>query len=91
MPLVYKFAVSDYDTAAGTVDVSCASAGEYALIFADYENGALNSAKMMVQSFKAATATVEVPKEISLSSDDKIFLWSNINTMQPLCEAYIVK
>lgn len=92
VPPVYEFSVSDYDAAAGTVNVSCAAAGEYALIFADYENGALNSAKIMVQSFKAGTVTaVEVPKEISLSPDDKIFLWNDINAIHPLCEAYTVK
>ena len=90
-PETYEFSISDYDKKMGTVMVSCAEAGEYALIFADYEKDRLNDMKMEVLDFEAGLNPVPLPKELTISSGDKIFLWENIENIQPLCEAYTIK
>ena len=90
-PETYEFSISDYDEKMGTVMVSCAEAGEYALIFADYEKDRLNDMKMEVLDFEAGLNPVPLPKELTISSGDKIFLWENMETIKPLCEAYTIK
>ncbi|MGN1121530.1 MAG: hypothetical protein ACI4RV_04110 [Eubacteriales bacterium] len=85
------FSVSDYDEKMGTVTVTCAKDGEYALIFADYEKGILQAVKTEILTLKAGANTVSLPKELFLSSGDRIFLWSNLLLLQPLCEAYVIK
>lgn len=90
-PETYEFSISDYDEKMCTVVVCCAEAGEYALIFADYEGSALNDMKTEVLNFKAGENTVFLPKELTLSFGDKIFLWKDIKNIQPLCEAYTIK
>lgn len=90
-PETYEFSISDYDEKMGTVVVCCAEAGEYALIFTDYEKDRLNDIKMEVLDFKAGLNTVPLPKELMLSSGDKIFLWENMENIKPLCEAYTIK
>lgn len=90
-PETYEFSISDYNEKMGTVMVSCAEAGEYALIFADYEKDRLNDMKMEVLDFEAGLNPVSLPKELTLSSGDKIFLWENMEAIKPLCEAYTIK
>ena len=90
-PETYEFSISDYDEKMGTVMVSCAEAGEYALIFADYEKDRLNDMKMEVLDFEAGLNPVPLPKELTISSGDKIFLWENMEAIKPLCEAYTIK
>ena len=90
-PESYKFSISDYDEKSGTVNVSCAKAGEYTLVFADYEKDALNGMTTEVQSLKAGVNILPLPKELTLSFGDKIFLWENMETIKPICEAYMIK
>ena len=91
MPETYKFSISEYDETMGTVEVCCAEAGEYALIVADYEDGELKNIKTEVLDFQAGSNTVPLPKELTLSLGDTIFLWKNMKNIQPLCEAYTIK
>ena len=90
-PETYEFSILDYDEKMGTVMVSCAEAGEYALIFAYYEKDRLNDMKMEVLDFEAGLNPVPLPKELTISSGDKIFLWENMEAIKPLCEAYTIK
>lgn len=90
-PETYEFSISNYDEKMGTVAVNCAKAGTYALVFADYEKDRLNDMKMEVSDFKAGLNNVPLPKELTISSGDKIFLWESIENIQPLCEAYTIK
>lgn len=89
-PETYEFSISNYDEKMGTVVVCCAEAGEYALIFADYEDSALYDMKMEILDFKAGLNTVSLPKDLTLSFGDKIFLW-DMKNIRPLCDAYTIK
>lgn len=91
VPEAYEFSIWDYDEKMGTAVVCCAEAGEYALIFADYEKDRLNAVKTEVSDLKAGLNIVPLPKELTLSSGDKIALWKNTKNIQPLCEAYPIK
>lgn len=33
---------------------------------------------------------VKIPEDITLDAGDKIFLWENLRTLRPLCDAYTV-
>lgn len=33
---------------------------------------------------------VKIPKDVTLDAGDKIFLWENLKTLRPLCDAYTV-
>lgn len=86
-----SFSISGYDEKSQTVTVSCTKDGEYILIFADYEKEALNCIQFDFPACKAGTNELPLPKGLSLSAGDKIFLWDNLKTIQPLCGAYTIK
>ena len=33
---------------------------------------------------------VKIPEDVTLDAGDKIFLWENLKTLRPLCDAYTV-
>lgn len=86
-----EFSISGYDEKSGTITVYCTKAGEYAVIFADYEKDRLNDMTMEVLDFKAGENTVSLTKGLTLSFGDKIFLWKDMKNIQPLCEACTIK
>lgn len=77
----------DAETQKATVSVT--EDGEYAVIFADYENGSFVEAKMETVDMEVGSAEVSSP--LTLSTEDRIFLWKNDAALAPLCEAEIVK
>lgn len=91
-PEVSATSISSYDEKARTVTVSCASAGNYTLIFADFENSRLNNMVAEPTEFKAGENIIPLPKTAPyLSSGDKIMLWEDLISLYPLCEAYPIK
>ncbi|MDO5762336.1 MAG: hypothetical protein Q4P12_06715, partial [Bacteroidales bacterium] len=83
------FTINDYD--GKTAIISCPEAGEYTTVFVDYEGNILNKAKIVAQKFSSGVNYVNKPKDIEMSAGDKIFLWKDMKSIQPLCEAYTVK
>lgn len=85
------FSINAYDLKEGLVTVTCAEAGEYTLVFADYEDNKLNNVRLVPQKFNAGVNYVNKPEDIEMYVGDKIFLWENMETIKPLCEAYPIK
>lgn len=83
--------INAYDLKEGLVTVTCAEAGEYTLVFADYEDNKLNNVRLVPQKFNAGVNYVNKPEDIEMYVGDKIFLWENMETIKPLCEAYPIK
>ena len=76
-----------------SLTVICGKSGNYALVFANYDkDGKMTAISILPQDFNAGTNDyVEIPKDISLGTGSKIFLWQSISTLKPLCEAFEVK
>lgn len=85
------FSINAYDLKEGLVTVTCAEAGEYTLVFADYEDNKLNNVRLVPQKFNAGVNYVNKPEDIEMYVGDKIFLWENMEAIKPLCEAYTIK
>ena len=73
------------------VTVTCAEAGEYTLVFADYEDNKLNNVRLVPQKFNAGVNYVNKPEDIEMYVGDKILLLESIENIRPLCEAYPIK
>lgn len=91
-------AVNDFEIAAyaqneAKTDVTLLipEAGTYSLFIADYEGNKLKCVEIITQSFDEGVVTVTSTKDFTLSTDDKIILWTNITELVPLCDAYTVK
>lgn len=82
------FYIADYDEKAGAVTVSCAEAGEYYLVFADYENKTLKNVQYVKSNFNSGLNTIETKLDFSLSLGDKIFFWESMANLCPLCDEY---
>ncbi len=76
-----------------SLSVTCAEAGNYTLVFANYDkSGKMTAISVYSQDFKAGVNdNVEIPKDISLGTGGKICLWQSISTLKPLCEAFEIK
>ena len=76
-----------------SLTVTCGESGNYALVFANYDkDGKMTAISILPQDFKAGTNdNAEIPKDISLGTGSKIFLWQSISTLKPLCEAFEIK
>lgn len=85
------FSINAYYLKEGLVTVTCAEAGEYTLVFADYEDNKLNNVRLVPQKFNAGVNYVNKPEDIEMYVGDKIFLWENMEAIKPLCEAYTIK
>ena len=85
------FSILKYDMKSNIVTVSCVQAGEYTMIFADYEKDVLNRANLIVKKFDAGENDVDIPKDMSLSAGDKIFFWKSMSTAEPLCGASTIE
>ena len=86
------FAINDYYEYDGTAVVFCPKAGDYTLIFADYEGNSLNNVVTVSQSFDSGENYVSKPKDsdIDMSVGDKLFLWTDTKSLVPLCGAYVI-
>lgn len=71
-----------------TATAAIPTAGEYTVVFADYENGRLNSIDMVTQAFSVGMITVSPESDITFGYGDKIMLYDNMISLVPLCETY---
>lgn len=76
-----------------TLKITCAKAGEYTLVFANYDKTEkMTAIKTLTQKFTQGETVIDaLPDGVSLTSGDKIFLWESLSTLKPLCEAFTVK
>ena len=76
-----------------TLKITCAKAGEYTLVFANYDKtGKMTDIKTLTQKFTQGENVIDaLPDGVSLSAGSKIFLWESLSTLKPLCGAFTVK
>lgn len=76
-----------------TLKITCAKAGEYTLVFANYDKtGKMTDIKTLTQKFTQGENVIDaLPDGVLLKSSSKIFLWESLITLKPLCEAFEVK
>lgn len=68
------------------------NAGDYTIVFADYDSGRLaNVESFEVSVGEAQAVRVTSTKNLILGTDDKIMLLDGFDNLTPLCEAYEVK
>ena len=87
-----KFGFADYTEDGAKVNIP--TAGEYSLIFADYEGGKLNAfdiVEVTITAEKVGEITKASVKGVNISTDDKIMLCREMAELAPLCDAYIIK
>lgn len=75
----------------GNVTVTAPEAKSCKLIFADYEGKALKNVSVTDVTTVEGEKRIAVPSNVSLGSGDKIMLWSGIDGIIPLCDAYVVQ
>lgn len=86
---------SDYAQLSGdnktlSIDVPCA--GNYTVIFLDYENGWLvNSDSKAFVADKEGKVTVTMDKEMTVSSEDKVLLWNTTKGNNWYYKAFAIK
>lgn len=77
-----------YDEKTQTLTATVDKDGSYTVVFAGYEkDGKLSYLKTSVQSFKVGTNTFEIPKDVEISKVNKIMLWKDLTSLQPVCGA----
>ncbi len=87
-----KFGFADYTADGAKINIP--EAGEYTLIFADYDGGSLKDLDIVtvtVTDEKIGEITKASEKGITPDTDDKLMLWQDITAQKPICEAYFVK
>lgn len=68
--------------------------GSYTLVFADYENGKLQTLDFVPFTVAAGSEgiqTITSEKDLSFGSGDKVMLLENLETLAPLCTSYTVE
>ena len=82
----------EYDAANHQAIVTAKDAGEYTVIFADYENGRLNDVDCVPVTLELGENTVpQTYTSITLSKDDKVMIWNNMTELVPACTALIIE
>lgn len=82
----------EYDAINHQAIVTAKDAGEYTVIFADYENGRLNDIDCIPVTLSLGENTVsQTDTSISLSKDDKVMIWNNMTEIVPVCTALTIK
>ena len=76
----------DYATQKAIVYVK--EAGTYNVIFADYNGATFNKADIQPLTLKQGYNNI--PTTLTLTDGDKVFLWKDLITLEPICEAAIV-
>ena len=66
--------------------------GAYTIVFASYDtSGKMTTVKTLIAELNAGVnSEVEIPEDVTPEAGDKIFLWENLKTLRPLCDAYTV-
>ena len=75
-----------------TLAIDCEKGGAYTIVFASYDtSGKMTTVKTLTAEFNAGVnSDVKIPEDVTLEVGDKIFLWENLKTLRPLCNAYTV-
>ncbi|MGN0162277.1 MAG: hypothetical protein ACI4EA_01670, partial [Candidatus Ornithomonoglobus sp.] len=75
------------------IDITVAKAGEYYVIAAAYCGGRLSSIEIIPVSFSCAGSETVIPDKLNTKETDnvKLMLWSSLDSMTPLCGAYITE
>ena len=75
-----------------TLAIDCEKGGAYTVVFASYDtSGKLTTVKTLTAEFNAGVnSDVKIPEDVTLEAGDRIFLWENLKTLRPLCNAYTV-
>lgn len=76
-----------------TLFVTCAKAGEYTLVFANYDKtGKMTDIKTLTRELTQGRNAISALSDVvALETGDKIFLWESLGTLKPLCGAFTVK
>ncbi len=75
-------------------EVGVLEAGDYTVLFVDYEGGKLNavaSQTLTVSADQTGIKTVESAGNITIGKGDKVMVLNNLQALKPLCAAYVVK
>ena len=72
--------------------IDCKKGGAYTVVFASYDaRGKMTIVKTLTTEFNTGVnSDVKIPEDVTLEAGDKIFLWENLKTLRPLCNAYTV-
>lgn len=89
IPKDFKITALGEDCKSVTVEIP--AAGKYSLVFADYEDGILNSLDVITKDFAIGKTTVSSDEEINLSTGDKVMLWQDMSGIEPLCGVLTVE
>ena len=75
-----------------TLAIDCEKGGAYTIVFASYDtSGKMTTVKTLTAELNAGVnSEVEIPEDVTPEAGDKIFLWENLKTLRPLCDAYTV-
>lgn len=75
-----------------TLAIDCEKGGAYTIVFASYDTGGkMTTVKTLTAELNAGVnSEVEIPEDVTPEAGDKIFLWENLKTLRPLCDAYTV-
>ena len=75
-----------------TLVIDCEKGGAYTIVFASYDTGGkMTTVKTLTAELNAGVnSEVEIPEDVTPEAGDKIFLWENLKTLRPLCDAYTV-
>ena len=76
-----------------TLNITCAKAGEYTLVFANYDKtGKMTDIKTLTQKFTQGENVISaLPDGVSLSVGSKILLWESLSALKPLCGAFTIE
>lgn len=75
-----------------TLAIDCEKGGAYTIVFASYDtSGKMTTVKTLTAELNAGVnSEVKIPEDVTPEAGDKIFLWENLKTLRPLCDAYTV-
>ena len=75
-----------------TLAIDCKKGGAYTIAFASYDtSGKMTTVKTLTAELNAGVnSDVKIPEDVTLEASDKIFLWENLKTLRPLCDAFTI-
>ena len=75
-----------------TLAIDCKKGGAYTIVFASYDtSGKMTTVKTLTAELNAGVnSDVKIPEDVTLEAGDKIFLWENLKTLRPLCDAFTI-
>ena len=75
-----------------TLAIDCEKGGTYTIVFASYDTGGkMTTVKTLTAELNAGVnSDVKIPEDVTLDAGDKIFLWENLKTLRPLCDAFTI-